>query len=351
MENRLKCWNIFFHCSYQVLVSDLISHMTTRTIFVSCVAVLIISQMIVGLRALKINRDNTGLLSVPQDLDPSVTTLSLERNHIIVIGNSSFLQYRSLKVLSLSVNPLQEIQFGSFDNNPELEVFECMSCHLYRFPVDFGPASNSLKTIWFHWGIRNSASFRQMRLDHFTSLRSISPRGLRGVELDSLKLPVSLTYLDLRKMHLVTFPNLSVVRFPHLSRLNAQANRFQQGSNFWGVTKSIGSIAIDSSNLYTADGLELLQNLYRLEIKSNKLETIPDLLGLRKLKRLLMKGNSRMNCDKRICWRRLWDRVRHRLQISDDVVCVEPPLLAGHSLSKVNPKFMQCSNGKLKNNI
>ena len=223
-------------------------------------------------------------------------------------------------------------------------MFVCRGCHLYRFLADFGPAWSSLRDIWFHWGIKNSTAFSKMRLDRFTSLSRLSIRGVYGVDLDSIKFPFSLTYLDLRKMQLVTFPNLSFARFPRLYAVNIEINTFQEGSNFWDVSKMIGSITVNSSNLYSASGLELLPNLRRLEISHNKLEILPDLF----LRRLLMCGNSRMNCDKRMCWRRLWDRVRHPLRISDDVVCVDPPLLAGHSMSKVNPKFMQCSNGKIK---
>ena len=290
------------------------------------------------------------LSSVPQDLNASVTTLSLEHNNITTIDNSSLWQYRNLNKLSLSYNPLQEIKPGSFDNNPKLEVFTCISCELYQFPVDFGPAFASLRTIRLKWGIENITAFSQMRLDHFSSLSRLSVRGVLGIDLDSFKFPESLTHLGMAYMELVTFPNLSIARFPNLYSVNAVGNTFQVGSNFRGVTERIGSIIIDSSNLYSAEGLDVLQNLYRIGIKNNQLETLPDLLELPKLRRLFISGNSRMHCDKRMCWRRLWDRVREPLQQSDDVRCMEPPLLVGHAMSKVNPKFMQCSDGMLSIN-
>ena len=190
-----------------------------------------------------------------------------------------------------------------------------------------------------------------MRLDRFTSLGRLTIRGLRGIDLDKITLPPSLTHLDLGHMKLSTFPNLSLARFPNLYLVNAEWNTFQKETTFSAVTEKISWILIRSSNLHSADGLELLPNLYHLHIINNKLETLPDLLKLPRLRRMFINGNSRMNCDKRMCWRRLWDRMRRPFYMSDDVTCVEPPLLAGHQMLTVNPKFMHCRNGKLFDNL
>ena len=103
-------------------------------VFIFLVAVLLYSHLIVGLQALVINRDHSNLNQVPQDLNASVTTLYLEHNDITVTYSGSLLRYRNLKELSLSFNPLEEIEPGTFDGNPELEVFKCYRCTLYRFP-------------------------------------------------------------------------------------------------------------------------------------------------------------------------------------------------------------------------
>ena len=331
---------------FVVQMRDWLSKMIARVFLISFAAALLFHLWIIGLKALIINRDYSNLTYVPQDLDASVTTLSLEHNIITLIDGSSLWWYHDLTELFLSFNPLQEIKPDTFDNNLKLEVFKCYGCELYRFPKDFGPASISLKTIWFHWAIRNITAFNQMRLDRFTSLSQLTIRGLRGIDFDELTFPTSLTHLGLSHMRLSTFPNLSLGRFPKLRSINVARNTFQEASNFLGVTRKITWISIYSSNLHSADGLELLQNLNYLQIIDNKLETIPDLLKLPKLRRMLINGNSRMNCDKRMCWRRLWDRVRQPFYKSDDVKCVQPPLLAGHEMLSVNPKFMQCDNGK-----
>ena len=210
--------------------------------FIFLVAVLLYSLLIVGLQALVMNRDHSNLNHVPQDLNASVTTLYLEHNDIAVIYNGSLLRYRNLKELSLSFNPLEEIEHGTFDGHPELEVFKCYRCKLYRFPTDFGTASNSLKTIWFHWGIRNITAFNQMRLDRFTSLSRLTIRGVRGIDLDKIMFPSSLTHLGLGHMKLSTFPNLSLARFPKLCSANAVWNTFQKETTFSGVTEKISWI-------------------------------------------------------------------------------------------------------------
>ena len=185
-----------------------------------------------------------------------------------------------------------------------------------------------------------------MKLNRFTSLSHLAIKGIIGVDFDSLNFPISLSSLRLGYMKLVTFPNLTFARFPNVNYINAKRNTFQEGSNFRGVTEVVEDIIVDSSHLYSADGLELLSNLRKIFIMNNNLETIPDLLPLPMLKRLYIKGNTRMKCDQRMCWRRLWERVKRPLTHYDNVICVEPPLLAGYAMSKVNPKFMQCSNGK-----
>ena len=123
-------------------------------------------------------------------------------------------------------------------------------------------------------------------------------------------------------------------------------NKFQAGSNFVGVTKTMKEIIVESTNMYHADGLDFLPELAVLHIQNNELKTMPDLLGLPNIRKLYIKGNSRMNCDQRMCWRRLRERMREPISYPDDVTCVEPPLSAGDAISTINPKFMHYWNGK-----
>ena len=145
---------------YLTQVWTLIHQILAMGLFISFGTVLLCSQWKVSLQALNINIDNARLSSVPQYINVSVTTLSLKRNNITVIDNSSLGRYHKLRKLSLNINPLQDIKHGSFDNNSELVVFECTACKLHRLPVDFGPASKSLRYISLNWGIKKFYSIQ-----------------------------------------------------------------------------------------------------------------------------------------------------------------------------------------------
>ena len=232
LDHEQMFWYILTLLSGIMQMWDWLSKMIAMGIFISFAALLLFHLWIIGFHALIINRDHSKLTYVPQDLDASVTVLSLEHNDSTVINDSNLWRYHNLRELSLSFNPLQAIKPHALGCNPDLEVFKCTGCKLYRFPEDFGPASNSLKTIRFHWAIRNITAFNQMRLDQFTTLSHLTIRGLRGIDFDIKTFPTSLNQLDLSNMRLNTFPNLSLGRFPKLRSVNTAWNAFQETINF-----------------------------------------------------------------------------------------------------------------------
>ena len=324
--------------------------MSNRNDLIKCTGILILAQGIMVLQAVTVISDNANLTSIPQDMDTAVRSLSLQYNDLSSINNGSFPLYPRLQKLFMSHNPLTAIHSGTFDHNPKLRAFLCDFCALHIFPLDFGPASKSLSKLDLIFGIQNISAFRQMRLERFTSLKRLGLYGVKTDDVNIIKFPTSITNLGLGKMRLTTFPNLTLELLPNLKIAMLEKNTFQEASNFVGVTETLEALYIKSSNLHCADGLDLLPNLAILEIQNNKLETLPDMLEIPNIRKLYINGNSRMNCDHRLCWRRLWDRVRKPLPDSDDVTCVEPPLLTGQAMSTVNPKFMHCSNGKLFHN-
>ena len=343
-------WFDFYSSVRMISVHTSADHMLGYKGPAARVGVLIFAQCMIGLLAVTVIRDNANLTSVPQDINVAVTSLSLQYNDLIVIHNGSFPLYTRLKKLQLSRNPLEEIKSDTFDNNPELRTFICDHCSLYLFPVDFGPASTSLNKLELAFGIKDITAFSQMRFQRFTSLKVLGLFGVKATDMNLIQFPTSITNLGMSAMKLTIFPNLTFDRFPNLKFVRLEKNKFQEGSNFFGVTEVIEGIYVESSNLHCADGLDLLPKLAVLDIKDNELETIPDFLGLPNIRKLYINGNSRMNCDQRMCWRRLWDRMREPIEDSDDVICVEPPSLAGRAMSTVNPKFMHCINGKLIRN-
>ena len=145
-------------------------------------------------------------------------------------------------------------------------------------------------------------AFNQMQLVRFTQLGHFHLTGSLASDVNSIAFPISISNLGIGRMISVNFPNLTFGRFPNLRKVNADDNLYRQESNFHGVTTTLKKIIINRSNLYSADGLELLLYVTDLEIQNNKLETLSDLFGLPDLKTLYISGNSRMNCNQRMCW-------------------------------------------------
>ena len=297
---------------------------------------------------LTVNKDNNDYNSIPQDIKNSVTCLNLKRNKIPLIDNTSFHLFKELEKVKLDYNPLDEVNAGVFDNNPLLKNFACFACRIASFPPDFGPATPTLQVLYIGFALKDISVLGQLKLQRFPKLVVVYLTGIPVSNLDNVNLPPTMYSLDIDLMQLSVFPNLSSARFPRLGYLRADRNQFQETPNpVLGVSKTMWSIDIIRAKMRSADGIASLPRLYGFRIHENELETVPDLLGLRKLRQLRIAVNSRMNCDYRMCWRRLWNRLRSPLVEEDDVICVEPRLLANKILSLVNPKFMRCDNGKL----
>ena len=294
-----------------------------------------------------VNKDKRGYTSVPQDIDISVTCLSLVDNEISIIDNTIFHLYNELHQVNLKYNPLVEVRPGVFDNNPQFKNFYCFACKIASFPSDFGPATLTPERLTVGLGLKDISVWEQLKIKQFLKLRSIYITGIRTSDINGIYLPPTLDSLQIDLMQLTVFPNLTSARFPKLGYLRAGRNQFQETLNpFLGLSKTVWMIDIQSAKLRFAGGIESLPRLGGFRIFDNELETVPDLLVLKWLKRHRIAGNSRMNCDYRMCWRQLWNRMRAPLLEEDDITCVEPPLLANKKLSLVNPKFMRCDNGK-----
>ena len=275
-------YNGWFDFNGSVQISSgylLADHMLRMKGIARYIGVLIFVHCLIGLLAMTVIRDKVNLTSVPQDINVAVTNLSLEYNELIIIDGGSFPLYPRLEKLYISHNPLEEMKSGTFDNNPELQSFTCDWCSLHIFPVDLGPASKSLRKLGLASGVKNITAFSQMRFERFTGLRRLSFFGVKATDVNIIHFPMSITNLGMQSMKLTTFLNLTSDLFPNLESVRLKSNEFQQGSNFVGMTKTVKFIYIDSSNLHCTDGLDLLPNLSCLEIRNNKLETIPDLLG------------------------------------------------------------------------
>ena len=316
------------------------------TVFSTALTIIVYLSSFLETAGTHVKRRYCNYTHVPQDIEVSVTQLDLANNFITYIDNSSFSLYPVVEQINLKINPVAEIRRGSFYNNYVLQQFSCDNCQITRLPPDFGAATTSLRLLQIKYGLQDTTALGQVNLYLFVNLRHIELWGNIIKDVDAFSFPTSIRILDIARMRLENFLHLTAARFPNLWYLRAHGNNFYRAETiFHGGTNSLKTVILDASNLKTVKGVEVLPKLAALQITGNNLETVPDLLGLKRLRKLKIANNTRMSCDHRMCWRRLLDRMRTPLQEEDDVTCMMPDILAGHKLSTVNPKFMNCANG------
>ena len=320
---------------------------------------------------ISVKRVQEGFTLVPQDVTPDVTHLKLDKNAIEVLYNTSVSQYERLILLSVSYNPLWRISNGTFHNNPSLKQFRCSSCIIRVLPASFGPATSKIHHVAMDFSMSQYAMFDHY-FDSFISLNFLALTSIRLSSINSMIFPPSiktillsrsgisqfpyvsdvkfpvLKILGLTYNNITQFPNVSSARFPVLEDINLNFNYITHISNsaLAGMSDTVISLLLYGNNLMTIGDVTVLTNLEYLNVRQNQLKTIPDvLLGLPRLRWLYIGDSTRMFCDHRMCWRRLWDRVRSSMGSEDDVMCMAPSAARGHRLSMINPGLMQCDQG------
>ena len=301
-----------------------------------------------------VDRSNQDLTVVPQNVDVNVGEFNLVENHIEEIDSSSFARYTGMQILRLDRNPLRIIGEDTFAENAYLLRFHCAECNIQSLPVNFGSCVSYLQQMHLFVGINPDFVSTIFTFPYFEAFVRLNLIGLMQLPLenaDKIKLPPSLQTWITAYAGLTSFPNLTSFVYPLLYYINVAENPQIKviPDEVWGhVSDNLHEFQASNTGLSTMVDLTLKQNLGKIIISNNHLETVPDLLNMTSLTNLKIAGNSRMTCDRRMCWRRLWDRMRAPLASSDDVTCVQPPELAGYKLSVVNPKLMGCMEGTIR---
>ena len=288
------------------------------------------------------------LTSVPQNITHQVTKLDLSMNEISFLDNSSFHLFKEMTSINVNYNPVKKIWNGTFDNNLLLKEFLCFACDLKILPSSFGPAMNKITILNMEHAVSDTGILTSPYFDGFTSLEELDVSYNNVYDIDSIKIPPSIKILHLRGNRLVRFPNVSAHRFPALTKLYLNFNDLTNISDatLAGMNSMMEVLGFMDNNLVEFGDVTVMKSLRVLYLAGNKLETIPDMLGVfPRLWVLTIEHNTRMTCDFRMCWKRLWDRVRTPITRSDDVQCTAPPAARGHDLSLISPGFMQCDQG------
>ena len=299
-------------------------------------------------RAVTVRRVDEKLTVVPQNVIASVTELILRENLIKILYNNSFRRYENITCISLKRNPVWKISDGTFENNPLLKRFDCIGCVLRVLPPSFGPAMSKIEYLYLAGGLRDISIIKSPYFDSFLSMKVIHLGRNDLYDVDNIIFPPSLQFVDLFRVRLSHFPNISVSRFPSLRGLKLGSNYITNISNsaLAVANNKFRYLSIPWTRLVQIGDLTLLSALEYIDLRFNELATIPDMMGLTNLETIMATGNTRMTCDRRMCWARLWNRVRLWL-ITDSIQCVASSDVSGHLLSQISPGFMQCDQGKL----
>ena len=319
--------------------------------FVDVTLVFVISFVYQLQARIVVDSSNKDLTLVPQNVDVDVAEFNLAKNNIEEIDSSSFARYTGMQILRLDKNPLRIIGENTFAQNVYLWRFHCAECNIQSLPVNFGSCVPYLLQIHLFAGINPDFVSTIFTFPYFEAFVSLDFIGLMHIPLeraDNIKLPPSLKTWITAYAGLTAFPNLTSSTYPLLVYIsvsgNPQINEIPDG--IWeNLSNNLHTFLAHNTGLSMMVDLTLKRHLRDIDISNNHLEIVPDLLNMTSLTKLKIADNSRMTCDRRMCWRRLWDRMRAPLVSSDDVTCVQPPELAGYQLSVVNPKMMGCMEG------
>ena len=208
---------------------------------------------------------------------------------------------------------------------------------------------STITTLHFGKAISDIGILVSPYFDGFTSLKSLYFYQNPLVDIDSINIPQSVRFLNLMYNRLTQFPNVSSSRLPALRALHLGNNYITHisDSTLASMSSTLRMLALQVNKLVKMGDITPLNNLRTLWLYQNQLETIPDMLeGVPLIHEFKFKDNSHMACDHRMCWMRLWDRVRAPISIKNDVKCTLPSAARGHSLAVMNPTFIQCDQGE-----
>ena len=252
-------------------------------------------------------------------------------------------------MIGLQYNPLRIIGEDTFAKNIQLGNLYMMGCQLKSLPQSFGlEASKRLRRFMAWNSIEDLAIIRGPYFGDFISLISLNFPHTDLFSLDKLTLPPTIKDLNVGRTRLTSFPNVTAARLPRLSYLRVYGNNISyiSKSSFDGVSDDLHTIHLHNNGLLWVPDLSSKVKLETIKLHGNNLETVPDLVSLN-LKELTLADNP-IICDRRMCWWKMWHRLKSRPEITDDVICTNPPELAGSVLAEINPRDMHCYKGKLR---
>ena len=252
----------------------------------------------------------------------TVNKLKLEKNCIERIFSDDLTPFTELRMLFMSGVRLRIIEDGAFDHNDKLEYLDLQGSlgALEYLPISFGPPKLYLTRIHLWASINENIvnfDFREL-----IALEMLNIGLWRKGVVDPSKLPRNLLRLILNFTPLLNMPYFTP-HTPNLTTLSASGSKLTR---------------------IPEDALIGLTKLEILNLKKNKLRTLPDLYHL-PLVSLILDGNP-LECNRSLCWVRMWNHKKPLTLSIGAVVCEDPLVVRGTQLIQIHPIDLRCFDGK-----
>ena len=339
----IKIWNLLQnHLSFCEQFEMILFTEKIRFV-VSCKMQIILCSMMTAMLSrgeLVVNRENSGLTTVPRDINAEATTLILNRNFVTRLENDSLNYLLFLEKLYMDLNGIAYIGRFALEKNICLYLLSMYAHKLPVFPTHFGGASYRIEflslAVWAH-------DMESIQLLNFSRLRMISmnQNKIQTGNLIMKSLP-ALIELYAPSCNLHVFPNLSAA--PALKYVQLHFNYFNEIPAYALKNLSrLRRLGCAFCHLTYLPDMSHLIKLQQLIINSNKLIAIPDLYQL-PLKKISWAGNP-LHCDKSLCWVRMWNSAKPKDLKLDVYLCASPPDVSGIRLTDIHPVEMKCYEG------
>ena len=231
----------------------------------------VLMQFIIdGANGLKIDLADRNLITVPRDLDVSVTVLVLRKNLLHALNASSFYQCPLLTKIDVARCQVKYVQDGTFDMQDKLYSINLRYNKITQLPSHFGPSTNTLEKLHIWQGYSTGKIFTYPYFFAFTKLEVLEMGGRNLESYNVTILPTNLKKLSIKYAMLSTFPPFGKSGL-HLQAIDLANN----------LLSSIPQIDIST-----------LTMLNKLNCNRNRLTSIPDFSHLKMLRILSMEHNQ-----------------------------------------------------------
>ena len=299
----------------------------------------------------------TGLTAIPPECAPGELSTSvkpcnplghpslfMKKCNLGSIPTDAFITYTNLRELTFETTGIGYIAEGAFNGLDKLVSFISISNQNLQLPSDFGPPTETLTTLKLYGSLPKNQTPVYPYFTAFDHLKLLDIGG-SWASYSIENLPSNLTIINLS----FTIPKI----FPKLGIIGAMLQEIYiyktglHSISFEAVTglNEVTILDLRNNKLTTIPDISFMSKLEILKLHNNLLSSVPDLYDL-PLTTLTLQDNP-LICDKTLCWIRMLPWMKPNLSLPTYTpVCAGPPKVYGKALMEVDPAFMECFDGK-----